>query len=109
MKEIFVDRDYTRVGYLQSQLDAAGIAAFIQNQHTHNSMAELPLPIFWPRLCVVDDADLPRALQIVAAFRHAAAGPGGPDVTCAHCRALVPADFEICWSCERPMPAQTAP
>ena len=40
MREVFVAQDYTRVGFFRSVLEQAGIASFIRNEHSHNSLTE---------------------------------------------------------------------
>jgi hypothetical protein len=108
MKEVFTDPEFTVVGFLKAELQAAGIACFIQNQHTNLSMTGVASALFWPALCISNDADLPAAQAIVQAF--VAARRQSPDTetspppewTCAHCGEAVPGSFERCWQCEKP-------
>ncbi len=103
MRAVYVDWDYTKVGYLKSELDAAGIPCFIQNEYAHNSIATFSPVAFWPTLCVHDDKDYLKALELVREFNHPR-GKRGPDVKCPHCGEMVPANFEVCWNCQCPMP-----
>jgi hypothetical protein len=101
MKEVFANRDFTRVGYYKSILDAAGIPNFIRNQDVHTS--EVTAPQFDPAL-VVEDEYYEQAMSLLRPVHSP------PDVeegiwTCPSCKAEVPANFETCWSCgtERPV------
>lgn len=105
MREVFVHRDYTRVGLRQSILDAAGIPNFIRNQYTNNLMTGIPSWLFFPVLCVVDDDDYPRAIQILAAQDDAPTVQA--DWHCPKCGEEVPGNFEVCWQCNTSRPDQT--
>lgn len=102
MKTVYANWDYTIVGLLKSRLDATGIPCFIQNEYTHNSIATFSPVAFWPTLCIYDDEDYPRAMEIIREFKHPK-GRRGPDVQCPHCGEMVPANFDVCWSCQHPM------
>ena len=97
MKVIYVNADYTRVGFYQSVLEAAGISCFIRNA-VANGITEIPIPIFYPTLCVLNDEDYPRAVEELGViFRPA---PRLPKWLCPKCGANVPGNFETCWRCE---------
>jgi hypothetical protein len=99
MKELFRERDFTRVGYFQSVLEAEGIPTFIRNENTVTFMTEVPIPEFYPALCVVNDDDYQRALEILKTHVKDDEHLSQQDVTCPKCGETNPANFEVCWSC----------
>ncbi len=64
MRELFRERDLTQVGYCQSILEAEGIGTVIRNE-TLTGLTEFPIPDFFPALCVVDEADYDRAIEVL--------------------------------------------
>jgi Putative prokaryotic signal transducing protein len=105
MKEVFTDRDYTIVGFLKGELDAAGIPNYVQNQYTNTSMTGIPTALFWPVLCVTNDDDCESAKTIVASFvaaRKTKTDQLEVEWRCASCGEMVPGEFESCWKCEEP-------
>lgn len=103
MKEVFVHPDSARVGLCKSLLEEAGIACFIRNEHTSSVFAGMPVPLFYPALCIHDDADLHAALSIVESTQNIAE-PEGNEWQCPTCGESVPPGFDICWNCEAGRP-----
>ena len=101
MKEIFRERDYTRVGYCQSILEDEGIATHVRNKDLVGTMSEVPIPEFFPALCVVNEEDYERAVEVLRVrFENDAARSGEADIACPQCGEENPANFDVCWSCE---------
>jgi hypothetical protein len=66
MKELFRERDPSRVGYYQSLLEASGIQTHVRNRDLVTTMGlEVPIPEFFPALCVVDDEDYDAAIEFL--------------------------------------------
>ena len=105
MREIFVNQDHARVGYYKSLLDEAGIPCFIRNKHTNHSMTSMPSPVFFPALCVVDDADYDEAMQLLGEIHHPADPPDPSDWICPGCNEVIPGSFDSCWQCGGDRPA----
>ncbi len=99
MKVVFTHFDSARVGLCKSLLDEAGITTFIRNEASGN-LTSIPVPVFYPALCVVNDADFDRARGLIAA-QIAPVVSTGADWICPHCQSRVPAGFAQCWNCER--------
>ncbi len=100
MKELFRERDFTRVGYFQSILESEGIPTLIRNETlTASGLADLPIPEFFPALCVVNDADYDAAVVIIRDHLQKDPRSDHPDVKCTSCGETNPANFEICWIC----------
>ena len=107
MKEVFVHPDFTRVGHGRAILEAADIPCFIRNESTQNLLAGLPDPACHPVLCVTNDADAARALELLRDFREAGQDEA-PDWTCPQCGETVPGNFGSCWKCEAQRPVAGA-
>ena len=113
MKEVFRSSSPGRVGLCQSVLENAGICTFVRNDSTQQSLvldlitAVLPLPDFWPTLCVMNDEDYPEAMTILTSVRDTSE-PEQPDWPCTQCGASVPGNFTACWRCESPRSTDTS-
>ena len=100
MIELFRHRDFTCVGYYQSILESEGIATHVRNQHlTMAGLSEIPIPEFYPALCVVNESDKERALQILRERNEANQIGFDSEIHCPNCAEPNPGNFEICWSC----------
>jgi hypothetical protein len=100
MKELFRERDYTKVGYFESVLEAEGIPTIVRNKHlTMSGLTEIPIPEFFPALCVIDDEDYEPAMGIIR--KHLTENSVGVEreVKCPSCGETNPGNFDVCWSC----------
>jgi hypothetical protein len=97
MIKVFEDFDFSRVGQMQSLLEAHGIRTYIRNQYGSSVMGEVPFIEVVPQLFILDHEDLARALELLQ--------PGCPDNTtdsswcCPACGADVEGNFDRCWNC----------
>ena len=98
MREVFVHQDTARVGLYKSILDANHIPNFVRNELSNNSLADMPAAIFFPTLCVIEDTDYERALEILRHV-HKPEPNDAPDWKCGGCGEEVPGTFEHCWKC----------
>src|SRR4051794_16589930 len=98
MREVFVHQDHARVGFYKSILDQADIPNFVRNELSNNSLSELPSPIFFPALCVVNGEDYDRAMQILREISETPPAQT-PEWRCQSCSEEVPGTFDSCWSC----------
>ena len=107
MRVILTEKNLGRIVFCKAQLDDAGIVCFIRNETIHGTMPYVPA--FTPQLCIVNDADEDRAREALA-FENAPVSTA-PEWICPNCKSSVPANFDTCWSCEKPRPAtpQTNP
>lgn len=112
MKELFRERDFTKVGYYQSILEVHGIATIVRNKHlTMSGLSEIPIPEFFPALCVMDDSDYGPAMDIIRNQITENAKGADLEIECPACGEPNPGNFDICWSCgeamkESGLPAQ---
>jgi hypothetical protein len=102
MKPVFSDADITRVNWFQQRLEEEGIPTFVRNQHLHNLATWMPVPAFHPTLCVLDDDDEQKALDLLEEFQsETLADAALPSWICEGCGAEVPGNFTECWQCQR--------
>ncbi len=97
MRDVFVHQDHARVGFYKSVLDDAGIATFVRNENG-NYMAQVPLPLMDPVLCVVNDEDYDEAMRLLEPIYYEKL-PTAADWHCAKCGEEVPGAFDACWHC----------
>ena len=97
MKELCRERDFSRMGYFQSLVEAAGIPTFMRNESL--SVTEISIPDFFPALCVVNDADYDQAMEIINHQQDKSKEAAGPDRVCSECGEACPGNFELCWNC----------
>ena len=103
MIELLREPDSVNIGYLQGILESEGIPTFVRNDNL--SRVEVPIPAFWPALCVVNDQDFQRAETIwnqIKEERQNVAVANKVEWTCSGCGESNPANFDICWSCQKP-------
>lgn len=104
MKEVFRHSNAGFVNLRQSVLESAGIPTFVRNLNTQQALvgdpltALFPIPEFWPTLCVVDDNDYARAMEVLRDARHPEAS-SLPEWHCPQCHEAIPGHFEVCWKC----------
>jgi hypothetical protein len=103
MKNVFTHIDSARVGLFKSLLETAGIGCFIRNEISGNMLTGVPIPVFYPSLCVINDADYDRAVEIINEHQEAISTRAGEWV-CPNCQSVVPAGFDTCWKCEQERP-----
>ena len=104
MKELFREQDITRVSYYKMVLEQEGIPTMIRNEHlTCAGLTEIPIPEFFPALCVMDDADYPRAVEIVRRYLAENAAGADEEIPCRHCEEPNPGNFDVCWACGKPV------
>ena len=107
MREVYSDKDYTRIGLCKSALDAAGIANFIQDNANHDLLPGLHSPISFPVLCVSEDADYDRAIALLRALPSAPVAVPS-DWRCPNCGEELAGSFGSCWNCGALRPEATA-
>jgi hypothetical protein len=101
-REVFVHQDSARVGLYKSILDAASIPNFVRNASSNN-ITEMPSAVLFPVLCVLDDADYERAVELLRNV-HKPNPNDASDWKCAGCGEDVPGTFEHCWKCGESAP-----
>lgn len=104
MKELFREKDITRVTYYKGVLEDHGILTLIRNEYlTFSGLTEIPIPEFYPALCVLNDEDYPRAVAIIREQLAENERNADKEIPCGSCGETNPGNFDICWSCGNPM------
>ena len=101
MKELFRERELSKVTFFQSLLEAAEIPTLIKNEHL--SVTEASIPDFFPALCVIDAADYDRAFTIIKDHLEETEKLSGTEITCPKCKETSPGNFGSCWNCQTPL------
>ncbi len=102
MKEIFRHHDHAKVGLLESLLTQEGIEVFIRNRNlTMSGLSEIPIPEFYPAICILNPADEEKAFKLAQDFLEAERQPLGEDWLCGECGESVPDSMVECWSCQK--------
>ena len=102
MIEIYRHYDHARVGLLESLLKGQGIEVHMRNMHAATGITEIPIPEFYPRLCVLKEEDVERAVALLQQFEEDEKRPLGEDWLCQKCGEKVPDSMGECWSCQAP-------
>ena len=98
MIEIFRHANLIKVSIYQRALEEQGIATLIKNETI--AMTEIPIPVFYPALCIMNDEDHAKALAILKEkITKEETESNSPDIPCPSCTESNPANFETCWSC----------
>lgn len=106
MFSIFRHHDYTTVGWLKSVLEAEGIPAHVKNYASSVGITEIPIPEFYPDLCVLNQEDVARAIEILRPYvEKNPQATALADWTCTQCGESVPGNIGSCWSCGAAAPA----
>ena len=100
MIELFRERDFTVIGYYQSILEAEGIPTFVRNQSL--SSTEVSIPTFLPALCILNEEDQPRAMELLRERAMQPPASNTAEWTCPACHEQNPGNFDLCWSCQTP-------
>ncbi|MFT5904772.1 MAG: hypothetical protein ACI9E1_000358 [Cryomorphaceae bacterium] len=98
MIEIFRHANLIKVSLYQRALEEQGIATLIRNETI--AMTEIPIPVFYPNLCIMNDEDHEKSLEILKEIiKREQTESEAPDINCPQCNESNPANFETCWSC----------
>jgi hypothetical protein len=104
MKELFREKDITRVSYYKAILEEQGIPTMIRNEYlTMSGITEIPIPEFYPALCVMNDDDYVAAVRIIRDHLNAVQEGSDEEISCASCGEVNPGNFALCWSCGQPL------
>jgi rubrerythrin len=97
MIKVYENFDFSRVGQMQSLLEAHGIRTFLRNQYGSSVMGEVPFVEVVPQLFVLENKDEARALELIRL--EAGEAEAGEAWICRHCGAEVDGEFSRCWKC----------
>jgi hypothetical protein len=99
MTLVFTAQMLAMATIMKNVLEANGIECVLRNQLIGAGMGELPPIECWPEVWVVDDADVERARQLIAAEADEPSPSEGEPWRCSRCGEQVDAVFAQCWNC----------
>ncbi|HZP92789.1 MAG TPA: DUF2007 domain-containing protein [Burkholderiales bacterium] len=79
-------------------LGQAGIEARVFNENAQGGLGEIPFTHAWPEVWVLDEADGPRARELIRSVERT---DTLPQTACPACGEMSPANFQLCWNCGR--------
>ena len=97
MIEIFRKQDATTVGLLQNLLESEGISTYFRNEYV--STNGIALPDFTPALCILNEADVERAVELIRTYIESSRDESSEELTCPECGESSPGTFAACWNC----------
>lgn len=101
MREVYRHHEFIRVNYFRELLEAEGIPTMLRNEHLVHGVVEIPIPEFYPNLCVLHDEDYAKAWGMIRSALEAEAESNEPEVICAGCGEVNPGNFGECFSCQK--------
>ncbi len=104
MRMVYTNDNRMLVGNARNILEAAGIELFVKNEFSGGVIGELSAFDAWVELWVKNDADYPRACEVLA---RALSDRDAADWLCSCCGESHNAAFEFCWRCQNDAPADT--
>lgn len=97
MIKVYEDFNFSRVGQVQSLLEANGIRTFLRNEFGSSVVGELPFVEVIPQLFVLERTDVERAMSLIET--EMGGNEPGEDWVCPDCGAAVDGHFSSCWKC----------
>jgi hypothetical protein len=97
MIEIFRHHDSATVGQFQSLLESEGIKTYLRNEF--GSATTALLPEVTQALCILDEADLDRGVEMIRSYIEAPRDEPLAELSCPKCGEKSPATFAVCWNC----------
>jgi len=102
MKELYRHRELINVKQYADVLEGAGIHTMIRNDLAMSGLSEIPIPEFYPNLCV-NEEDAVRAREILNAHVDLMSKGSELETVCSSCGEVNPGNFEICFNCQEPL------
>lgn len=100
MVKVFESLDFPMVGHFRSILESSGIPCEIRNEAGMSLAGEVPFTSVFPELWVRDEADAPRAMEIINTYSEVKPESELPRAwKCPACGEEVDGIFAECWNC----------
>ena len=100
---MFRHHEFIRVSQFRDLVESAGIPTMLRNEHTSHGVIEVPIPEFYPNLCVLNDDDYAEAWEIINKVIQSEKTNPGDDLICGHCGERNPGNFGECFNCQKPL------
>ena len=76
----------------------------MRNEYASTGITEIPIPEFFPNICVMNDEDYEKAREILDRVINGNAENSELEITCPSCSEINPGNFETCFSCQATLP-----
>ena len=103
MREVYRNHELNRVSHFRDLVEAAGSPTMLRNEHLVHGVVEIPIPEFYPNLCVMNVEDYQAALEIVRDALEKEGEAPGEDLMCGECGEMNPGTFAECFACQKPL------
>lgn len=106
MRQAYLARNAAEAHMLAAMLEGEGIKAVVQAERLTALAGQLPANIC-TEVHVLEDADLPRARELLRAYEARKPGEAGagPPWICPACKEECEGNFDACWNCGAERPA----
>lgn len=101
MHEVYRDMDSAKVGMLDGVLQNSGIPTLLKNFSGGSNITEIPIPILYPTIYVLNESQVNEAKEIIREF-FAAKPEDSEEWNCEKCGETVDGFLSECWSCQTP-------
>ena len=88
--------DLVEATHLRNVLNAAGMVAFLRNEHLMRVAGEVPFDQTWPEVWIADEAQAAEARALIHEIRRPRYAPGW---ACTKCNEWLEGQFSACWNC----------
>ena len=105
MKLIYTHENRLLVENARNLLQTQNIEVLLKNEYALGALGEAAPIETWLELWLVDEADYPRAMDVLDSSLSA---QGASPWECPHCGESNDPSFELCWQCGAENPALTA-
>ena len=107
MKKVYRSHLPFQVAQLKGILESNHVACVTRNDFLLGAAGELPPTECWPELWILDDRQLSRAEELVAAFTRVNLQTAA--WTCEYCGERMEGQFGSCWQCGHDRPSWAFP
>ncbi|MGB7207753.1 MAG: DUF2007 domain-containing protein [Pyrinomonadaceae bacterium] len=90
--------DQASVDTLKALLEKENIPCLVRNEHLSIATGEIPFQESLPQLWVLNDADYPKAYELVETWRSSPVEIHGQWL-CTDCEETIEGQFTSCWKC----------
>jgi len=107
MRRLYTGTDTALIEYLREQLENRGFGVYVRNPtNTGSAAGELSPIMAPPELWLTNSGDFAAAERVLRQALTAVRPQRTDSWRCPQCGELVEGQFEICWRCGTPRPAQ---
>jgi len=98
VKTVYSSANFLIVEHYKNVLETEGIPCIVKNRFLASAAGELPPTETWPVLCVIEDAHLPRAQEIINSEKTISE-QDNQAWPCKNCGETIEGQFSQCWRC----------